>query len=154
MIPNLYTLITIIGINLLFACGVPRSANEPNEQGLEHSGQRPLDPIIKEPNEFLPFIRATIRQDSLDLLKYLCHPDPSRMRNLPAVSFCNIGMEDNGQIHKFAGWFGHATIDGAIKIINDTAWVPATLQGGDLHSIHILEKTNDQWYIVAFALGQ
>lgn len=138
MLRELKYLILIVAISTLAsACGSPENKDSPQGQGTNTSMR--LEPILHEPDQFLPFLRWAIEVDSLELLQQLCHPDPSRIYSAGTLSFCNIASEEPERVTKFKNWFGGCSQEGEITIEKDMAYVRSLIANGEIHCVHFLE---------------
>lgn len=128
---------------LLFACDANEYQEHDVNEQVEISNFK-----IESPDQFLPLVHRILHQDTLELLRNLCHPDPARIRFSNAYTLCNIGSDDMMEIEKCKNWFGNSSVIDEIKVEVDTAWMPVQLGGGERHPIIILENYNGQWYLV------
>lgn len=141
-------------ISIMSTVVIVVSCNNSDPQGSEHEANIELNPIITDPTQFIPFVQEVIALDSMELLRELCHPDPTRIRFNNANTLCNIAYDDMSQVEKCKNWFGNSSVVGDITIDGDTARVPAQLGGGDRHPTIILEKQNERWYLVGMEWHQ
>ena len=133
----------VLTVSLLFAC-----SNNGDQEHVTNEHAMVVNNIITSPDQFLPVVQEILHQDSLELLRNICHPDPSRIRYNNANTLCNISSDNMMEIEKCKNWFSNSSVIDEIILNADTAWIPVQLGGGERHPIIILEKDNEQWYLV------
>lgn len=146
--------ISLVTISLLLAaCGDSEYTETVREQKPVVRSTPTLDLVVNDPSEFLPFIHQAIRLDSLELLELICHPNPERVRNDQTRSFCTVGKGATVRKMEFKRLYQNSVVQGDIWSKGDTAWIPTKLANGDKYSIHVLERANNQWYLVLMGIS-
>ena len=146
-----WNLIVVIAV-IITACGGadPESQNEESRTNNEDTVTS--TPLFSSPVEILPYIQNAILTDSLELLQALCHPDQLRSRSNTALKLCEISSDNLEAITQCNEWFSKSWVVENIIYSNDTAWMQTVLDGIQQYPLLILERSNNNWYLIDMQL--